>query len=240
MTFYDLLHTQEGFLTLQRYFIKAVLLLDNDSVQQRKPHTGSGSRPLYPANTGNQRGSQIYTATHDGHTLYSSINFNMDEFKLYQVLKSILQVSPEKLYSLNEADEDLEWWDCQDTEASMQGSQRARELSWFQNLELFEMLDSQSQGVIGFREFCALMYVVSALHSQQLLMCLYDHGVLLFDILGGGQLYVSGERAKVLARVVGIAEQVVDGAAENQNLTQCSMVGFPDFQMLYFEIFSLV
>lgn len=27
-SFYDLMHTQEGFLTLQRYFIKAVLLLD--------------------------------------------------------------------------------------------------------------------------------------------------------------------------------------------------------------------
>ena len=48
------------------------------------------------------------------------------------------------------------------------------------------MLDSPSQGVIGFREFCALMYLVAALETKQLLMCLYDHGVLLFDILGGG------------------------------------------------------
>lgn len=46
-------------------------------------------------------------------------------------------------------------------------------------------------------------------------MCLYDHGVLLFDIIGGGQHFVSGERAKVLARLIGIAEKVVDDAAEN-------------------------
>ena len=113
-------------MTLQRYFIKAVLLLDNDSVQQSKPalhNTGSGSRPFQPhLNTGNQRGSQLYTATHDGATLYSTITFNVDEFKLFQVLKNILQVSPDKLYSLQTdsfEQEDYSWWDCRETEESL-------------------------------------------------------------------------------------------------------------------------
>ena len=52
--------------------------------------TGSGSRPLLP-NTNNQRGSQLYTGTHDGATLYSSISFNVDEFKLYKILKNVCQ-----------------------------------------------------------------------------------------------------------------------------------------------------
>ena len=38
--------------------------------------------------------------------------------------------------------------------------------------------------------------------------------MLLFDILGGGQHFVSGERAKVFARVIGISERVIDSTAE--------------------------
>lgn len=70
---------------------------------------------------------------------------------------------------------------------------------------------------------------------------MYDHGVLLFDILGGGQHFVSGERAKVLARQIGVSEKVIDETADEVcGFNSASMVGFNDFQMLYFEIFSRV
>jgi len=44
--------------------------------------------------------------------------------------------------------------------------------------------------------------------------------VLLFDIVGGGQNLISGERAKILARIIGISEKVVDEAADE--ICHCS------------------
>lgn len=91
---------------------------------------------------------------------------------------------------------------------------------------------------MSFREFCALVYIVAAQQSSQLVACLYDHGVLLFDILGGGQHFVSGERAKGLGRCLGFAEYEIDETAEEIGITSYSLVNFPDFQMLYYKIFS--
>lgn len=109
------------------------------------------------------------------------------------------------------------------------------------NIEIFELMDSTGIGLICFREFCALMYLVAALESSKLLLCLYDHGVLLYDILGGGQHFVSGERSKTLARIVGISESVIDDTADEIcGINASSIVAFADFQMLYFEIFSRV
>ena len=52
---------------------------------------------------------------------------------------------------------------------------------------------------------------------------------------------MSGERAKALARVIGISERVIDTTAEDVlGITQSSIVDFEDFQQLYFEIFSRV
>ena len=48
-----------------------------------------------------------------------------------------------------------------------------------------------------------------------MLECLYQHGVLLFDIVGGGQNVVSGERAKVLGRtLIGLSESSIDECCE--------------------------
>ena len=54
--------------------------------------------------------------------------------------------------------------------------------------------------------------------------------MLLFDIVGGGQHFISGERAKVLARAIGISERVIDSTAEDiLGITQNSIVDFDDF-----------
>lgn len=88
----------------------------------------------------------------------------------------------DKLWAMD--DDEQETWD-QETQEHSQDSQAA-DLTWLTNIELFEMLDSQGSGLVSFREFCALACLVAAGQSNQLLTCLYDHGVLLFDIIGGG------------------------------------------------------
>jgi hypothetical protein len=53
-------------------------------------------------------------------------------------------------------------------------------------MEVYDILDSSIMESIGFREFCVLVYLVSASNSSQLMRCLYDHGALIFDILAAG------------------------------------------------------
>ena len=224
-------------MTLQRYFIKAVLLLDQDPVKQdgltQQAHfiqTGSDNRPTQQINT-NARGSQIYTATHDGATLYSSISFHVDEFKLNRILKNVITQSDQLLWDLSHTsakDDEMIWGgDEHETMIESERTSESNALTWLTNIEIFEMMDSAGSGLISFREFCALIYLVAAVESQQLLKCLYDHGVLLFDIVGGGQHYVSGERAKTLARLIGISESVIDDTAEEIcGFNSASMVGF--------------
>jgi hypothetical protein len=60
------------------------------------------------------------------------------------------------------------------------------ELSWMTSLDIYELLDANGLETIGFREFCALINLVAGVQSNQLLQCLYQHGILLFDIIGGG------------------------------------------------------
>jgi hypothetical protein len=64
---------------------------------------GSGSRPMIP-NT-NQRGSQLFTATQDGQTLYSTIAIEVDEFKFFKILRNVLAKTPEYLQDLNHFDD---------------------------------------------------------------------------------------------------------------------------------------
>ena len=63
------------------------------------------------------------------------------------------------------------------------------------------------------------------------MQCLYQRGVLLFDIIGGGQNTITGERAKVLGRtLLGLSEQVIDTCCEEMfDIGQSSLVGFEEF-----------
>jgi hypothetical protein len=54
------------------------------------------------------------------------------------------------------------------------------------SIEIYDILDASGMEAVGFREFCAVILLVASLESNQLLECLYKHGTLLFDILGGG------------------------------------------------------
>jgi len=115
------------------------------------------------------------------------------------------------------------------------------ELSWLDNMELYDVLDASGMESIGFREFCALTFLVAAAQSNQLVQCLYEHAVLFFDIVGGGQQAITGERAKVLARMMGCNEQLIDSTAEEVfEFSQSSLVYFEDFHLLYFEIFKAI
>ena len=82
--------------------------------------------------------------------------------------------------------------------------------------------------------------MLAAVQSNQLLQCLYQHGVLLFDIIGGGQNNITGERAKVLGRtLIGLSESFIDNCCEEMfDIGQSSLVSFEEFQLVYFELFN--
>ena len=106
----------------------------------------------------------MYSGTHDGATLYSTISFHVDEFKFYKILKNVIGSTTEKLWDLNDIQDDCCWERETQVESENNGSEpnRFSELSWFTNIELFDMLDSASTGIVSFREFCALIYLVAA------------------------------------------------------------------------------
>lgn len=60
-------------------------------------------------------------------------------------------------------------------------------LDWIISMESYDLLDSCGLESVGFREFCSLILAYSALESGNLTKCLYEHGPLLYDIIGGGQ-----------------------------------------------------
>ena len=62
--------------------------------------------------------------THDGATLYSTIRFNVDEFKLFKILKNVLRKSSDKLWDLNDSFNEEEWWDRETQEESEPQSER--------------------------------------------------------------------------------------------------------------------
>jgi hypothetical protein len=63
-----------------------------------------------------------------------------------------------------------------------------------------------------------------------LLRCLYDHGPLLFDILGAGQPLITGDRLKVLGdRILSIKEDFLDDIVDRQGIKYSSMISFEDF-----------
>ena len=47
-----------------------------------------------------------------------------------------------------------------------------------------------------------------------MLKCLYDHGPLLFDIMGGGQQFITGERLKTLGRILQINDEIMQEVAD--------------------------
>jgi hypothetical protein len=60
----------------------------------------------------------MYTGTHDGATMYSTISFNVDEFKLFKILRNVLGESTEKLWDVNDTFSDDECWDLETKEES--------------------------------------------------------------------------------------------------------------------------
>ena len=89
------------------------------------------------------------------------------------------------------------------------------DLSWNEVKELFATLDACNFETVGFREFCAHIFLLAALQDNQMLQCLYQHGVLIFDIIGGGQNLITAERAKAFGRtLMGLSESIVDDTCE--------------------------
>ena len=60
----------------------------------------------------------------------------------------------------------------------------------------------------------------------------------MFDVVGGGQQGVSGERLKALGRILQINEEILSEVADQFEIGYATMVAYEDFQMYYFEVFS--
>lgn len=148
-------------------------------------------------------------------------NIEIDELKFFKLLSNVLNPLP-----------------------SSSLSQSSETLDWLLSLDLYYLLHDSSPSLsdqLSFREFAALVFVLSAAHSGTLLKCLFDHGALLFDIVGAGQPVITGERMRVLGeRVLGIIDEVMDSVFEAHGLSYKSMCSFEDFQVYYFEVFSKV
>eukprot|EP00347_Sterkiella_histriomuscorum_P004642 403359675 len=114
------------------------------------------------------------------------------------------------------------------------------QIDWLMSTELYEILDSCGFESVGFREFCAFVLIVASINSAQLVRCLYDHGALLFDIIGAGQQYISGERLKLLGRILAVNQEIMQEVLDQFDLTYTSIIQFEDFQMFYFEVFQQI
>ena len=75
---------------------------------------------------------------------------------------------------------------AEDSSQSRSTAATSKELPFSDIQALFSALDTCNFETVGFREFCALVFLLAAMEDNQLLQCLYQHGVLLFDIIGGG------------------------------------------------------
>jgi len=97
-------------------------------------------------------------------------------------------------------------------------------------MDVYDLLDSSIMESIGFREFCALIYLISSSESGLLVRCLFDHGALFFDILGAGQPLITGERLKILGmRVLSIRDELIEDVSFRQHIKYSSIIGFEEF-----------
>ena len=173
-----------------------------------------------------------------GNTMYSSICIEVDEFKFYKVIQNVLVKSWKKLSGEDETNLDSSYGEESIKEAPEE-AEEGKGLSWLDNTEVYEVLDASGMESVGFREFCALIFLVAAAESQQLLKCLHSHQVLFFDIVAGGQQQITSERAKTLGRMLGLSEALIDSASDEIfELTESTLMQFEDFQLFYFELFS--
>jgi hypothetical protein len=147
-----------------------------------------------------------YRLTSNGGTTAGNPNYfiEVDEFKFFKIIKNVLK--------------------------PIESFDQTESLDWLLSMDIYDLLDSSVMESIGFREFCALIYLVSSAEAGLLLRCLYDHGPLLFDILGAGQPLITGDRLKVIGdRILSIKDDFLDDIVERQGIKYSSMISFEDF-----------
>lgn len=52
------------------------------------------------------------------------------------------------------------------SERQANGDPQFKELSWLQSQEIFEAMDASNIETVGFREFCALVFLIAAAESN--------------------------------------------------------------------------
>ncbi|CDW73237.1 UNKNOWN [Stylonychia lemnae] len=238
-SFYDLINKQEGFLALQSYFLKATLLLDRDAIAFPQSSVNGDQIPLlyqqlssYPGN-----GQNRYTANTN---CYSNFCFEVDEFKFFKIIQNVVEYQKSASNEVDLEDEIIQKDTVSDQDDNNHSYADANQLDWLASTELYDILDSCGFESVGFREFCAFVLIVAAIPSAQLTKCLYDHCALLFDIVAAGQINISGERMKLLGRIISINEDIMQNICDQFDVGFTTIVSYEDFQMYYFEVFQQV
>jgi len=76
-------------------------------------------------------------------------------------------------------------------------------------IDLFDLLDSEGKGSVGFKEIFTLILFLAAFESNAMLKCLYMHSGLLYSVLvanGDSMASISGQRFASMLRLVGANE----------------------------------
>ena len=108
-----------------------------------------------------------------------------------------------------------------------------------QTWEVFDTISNDS--CTSIKEFCLIVFILSAAECKQLRALLYMHGKAIYSALAGsGTNEICFERTKRLGRVLGMNERylIQKGREFGFGKLQNPSISFEHFQLFYFDIFS--
>jgi len=105
-------------------------------------------------------------------------------------------------------------------------------------IEVFDVLDYKSQGVITFREFYVFILLLAALESFELTKFLYHYGGSVYEQLSQFQDTINRERMRKIGRIIGFSELSLLKTSKELDYLDQDPLSFEEFQLFYFSIFD--
>ena len=138
----------------------------------------SGGRAMIAA-LGKNLGTanQNLLSTGGGNPLYSNFMVEVDEFKFNKIMVNVIEKTRDtvvdELTDFSDEETDLSIEDDQNQSVSSKNpaeqSKDQSKLTWLESQEIFGILDAGNIETVGFREFCAMTFLVAAVQSNQML-----------------------------------------------------------------------
>ena len=113
--------------------------------------------------------NQNLLSTGGANPLYSNFMVEVDEFKFSKIMVNIIEKTREQAVD-DMTDFSDEETDLSDEEENLSVSSKAAKikpkdlakLSWLESQEIFDVLDAGNIETVGFREFCAMTFLIAA------------------------------------------------------------------------------